>query len=247
MSILQSLVDALRVDGTVEEVLVGAHWTLVQLRVENRTLAGMATSVMDEAPHGESAVREAGQLRRKTARELAVYALSSRSLEASIGVAALNALLAYDEPPGVELNAADWLEEHGQGRRVALVGHFPFIARLRQAAEQLWVIEQRPVEDEVPAERAPEVLAQADVVAITGMTLVNHTLDGLLRAIRADAKVMLLGPSTPLTPRLFDYGIEVLSGAQVADFSAARRGIAEGAGLRQLDGVRLVTLARGKT
>ncbi len=244
MTILQSLVDALRIEGAVEEVLVGAHWTLVQLRVENRTLAGMATTVMDEAPHGESAVRDAGRLQFKTARELAAYALSPRSLEASIGVAALNALLAYDEPPSMELNAADWLEEHGRGRRVALVGHFPFIARLRQSAQQLWVIEQRPVEGEVPAEHAPQVLAQADVVAITGMTLVNHTLDALLRAIRTDANVMLLGPSTPLTPRLFDYGIEVLSGAQVVDVNAARRGIAEGAGLRQLDGVRLVTLSR---
>jgi uncharacterized protein (DUF4213/DUF364 family) len=245
MPILDDLLNAVRMDGRVEEVLVGAHWTMVRVRVEGRVLSGMAATALDDAPHGEAPVRDAGRLHLRTARELAEYARSPRRLEASIGVATLNALLARDPPPSVELNAADWLEAHGRGRRVALVGHFPFIARLRSVASALWVIEQRPVDDEIDAAHAAEFLARADVVAITGMTLVNHTLDDLLRACRADAHVMLLGPSTPLTPRLFDYGIEVLSGAQIVDVAAARLGIAQGAGLRQLDGVRLVTLTRG--
>ena len=246
MPILDDLLNELRVDGSVEHALVGAHWTMVQVRVGERVLTGMATTVPDDAPHGEAPVRDAGRLHLKTARELAEYARSPRLLEASIGVAALNALLARDPLPSVDLNAADWLETHGRGRRIALVGHFPFIPRLRAAAQTLWVIEQRPVGDEIPAERAAEFLAQADVVALTAMTLVNHTLDDLLRACRADARIMLLGPSTPLTPRLFDYGIQVLSGAQVVDADAARLGIAQGAGLRQLDGIRLVTLTHAE-
>lgn len=244
MPILDDLLNGLHIDGHVEDVLVGAHWTLVRVNVEGRALAGMAATVLDDAPHGEAPVRDAGRLHLKTALELATYARSERSLEASIGLATLNALLAWDAPPDIELNAADWLVEHGRGRRVAMVGHFPFIARVRQVAQTLWVIEQHPTGDEIPAWRAAEFLAQAEVVAITGMTLVNRTFDELVRACRADAHVMLLGPSTPLSPRLFDYGIKVLAGAQVVDADAARQGIAQGASLRQLEGVRLVTLTR---
>ena len=64
---------------------------------------------------------------------------------------------------------------------MALVGHFPFIPKLRPAVGQLWVIEQHPVEDDYPAEAAVDLIPQADVVAITGSALINHTLDDCWR------------------------------------------------------------------
>jgi hypothetical protein len=38
-----------------------------------------------------------------------------------------------------------------------------------------------------------DLVPQADVVAITGTALINHTLDGLLALCRSDALVMVLG------------------------------------------------------
>jgi len=69
--------------------------------------------------------------------------------------------------------------KRGTGRKVAIVGHFPFTERVRQAAEPCWVVELHPRSGDLPAERAPEVLPQADVVALTGTSLVNHTFDDL--------------------------------------------------------------------
>ena len=53
-----------------------------------------------------------------------------------------------------ESNAVEVLMEHGRGKNVALVGHFPFVPRLRLAVGQLWVIEQRPAEGDYPAGEA---------------------------------------------------------------------------------------------
>ena len=99
---------------------------------------------------------------------------------------------------------------------------------------------------DLPASAAAEFIPQADIVALTSMTLLNHTFDGLLALRRPDAQVMLLGPSTPLTPLLFDRGVDLLSGAIVEDIDAVLRGVSQGAGFRQLHrlGVRLVTLTR---
>ena len=237
--ILDDLLSDLPADAPVRSVLVAVHWTVVCSRH-----CGLAATFMDDQTHGHGRVRGVGRLHTLTARELAEYARSDNRLEASIGLAALNSLLDVDERQAQEVNAADVLLERGRGRRVALVGHFPFIARLADTAAQLWVLEQQPIEGEYPAEAAPDLLPQADVIAITGTTLINRTLDGLLALCRPGATVMLLGPSTPLSPVLFRHGVTLLSGARVVDEAAALRTIAHGAAFPQVEGVRLLTLER---
>jgi uncharacterized protein (DUF4213/DUF364 family) len=185
-----------------------------------------------------------GSLHTKSARELAELARSDNLLEASIGVAAINSLLAIDESCAVEINAVDVLVEHGQGKNVALVGHFPFISKLRPAVRQLWIIEQHPSGGEYPAEAASDLIPQADVVAITSSSLINHTLDGLLAFCRPEALVMMLGPSTPLSPVMFNQGIDILSGARVISETDVLRTVGQGASFQQVEGVRLLTFRR---
>jgi len=239
MSILDNLLTSQLDDVPVRSVLVGARWTVVCSRY-----CGMAATLMDNHTHGHSQVRGVGRLHTKTARELAEYARSENLLEASIGVAAINSMLELDESRATEINAVEVLIEHGQGKNVALVGHFPFISRLRSAVGQLWVIEQRPMEGEYPAEAAADLIPQADVVAITSSALINHTLDGLLALCRPKAMVMMLGPSTPLSPVLFDHGVTILSGARIVDEAVALRTIGQGASFPQVEGVRLLTFRR---
>ena len=239
MKILEELLNTLNIDAPVRTILVGAHWTVV---CSHR--CGMAATLMDDYKHGHSQVRDVGYLHTKTARQLAEYAHSDNALEASIGVAAINSLLDVDENQAIEINAVDVLIEHSRGKNVALIGHFPFIPKLRPAVGQLWVIEQRPAEDEYPAESAANLIPQADVVAITSSTLINHTLDGLLALCRPDALVMMLGPSTPLCPVLFIHGISILSGSRIVDEAAMLRTVGQGATFQQVEGVRLLTLRR---
>ena len=239
MNILDDLLDSLEEDAPIRNVLVGVHWTLVCSR-----RCGLASTITDHTPYKRAAVREVGNLHRKSARQLAEYARSDNPLEASLGVAAINSLLPVDESRAVEINALHVLSEHGKGKNVALVGHFPFIPRLRPAVGQLWVIEQRPAEGDHPAEAAADLIPQADVVAITSSALINHTLDDLLALCRPEALVMMLGPSTPLSPRLFNHGVEILSGSIVLDESAVMRTVGQGASFQQVEGVRLLTFWR---
>jgi len=242
MSILDDLLAALPDDAAVRSVLVGAHWTVVCSHG-----CGLASTASGEGPHGHAQVRDVGRLHLKSARELAEYALSDNPLEAGIGLAAINSLLDVDERNAVEINAADVLAERGRGKTVALVGHFPFITRLRGQVGRLWVIEQRPAEGEYPAAAAADLIPQADVVALTGSALINHTLDGLLALCRRESLVMVLGPSTPLSPVLFEHGVAIVSGARVVDEVAVMRTVGQGATFRQVEGVRLLTLQREKT
>jgi uncharacterized protein (DUF4213/DUF364 family) len=95
--------------------------------------------------------------------------------------------------------------------------------------------------DRASSPEAADLLPQADVVAITSSALINHSLDRLLGLAASGALVTLLGPSTPLSPLLFDYGISILAGARVVDEEAALRTITQGGSFQQVQGVQLVT------
>jgi uncharacterized protein (DUF4213/DUF364 family) len=239
--ILETLLADLPSDPVpVRGVYVGVHWTMVC----SRRCGLAATMTATDVPHGSHRVRDVGRLHTKSAQELAAWLTSANPLEASIGLAAYNSLLPLEGLPFQELNAAEVLKHRGAGHNVAIVGHFPFVNDLRPFVRNLWVLELHPAPGDLPASAAPEVLPHAEVIAITATTLINHTLEGLLALCPPQAWIMLLGPSTPLTPRLFEFGFAILSGACVEDEAAALLSIQQGAAFPQVQGVRLLTLAR---
>jgi len=240
-SIIDDLLSDLPVKPVpVRSVTVGAHWTAVC-----STHCGLATTIIGTKPHDHTTiVRDAGRLHSKNVQELAAYALSENSLEASIGVAAINSLLEFNEQNAVEINASEVLMKRGTGKNIALVGHFPFIPRLRGVARNLWVIEQHPVEDDYPEGSAADLIPQADVVALTASALINHTLDNLLGLCNPAALIIILGPSTPLSPVLFDHGATIIAGSRVTDEAAVLNSIGQGATFQQVTGVRLLAFSR---
>ncbi|MGC8878288.1 MAG: Rossmann-like domain-containing protein [Anaerolineae bacterium] len=246
MSILDDILATLP-EGAIREVRVGAFWTAVVAEVQRQRRCGLASTLTGENNHhhtGVDDVANAGCLTRYTARQLAALVRSSSPLEVSIGMATVNALLAPHPEHYVDLNAEEIIMTEGAGRRVAVVGHFPFLPRCRAVAGTLWVLEKRPQGDDLPAEAARQVLPQADIVAISATTLMNRTFDELITLCRPDALVLMLGPSTPLSPVLFNYGVHILSGSLVEDIDAVLRAVSEGANFRQVRryGVRLVTM-----
>jgi hypothetical protein len=165
-------------------------------------------------------------------------------MEAALGMATVNALLEVDESSVTDRNAATEIMLRGEGKRVVVVGHFPFIPKVRKAVGHLDVLELDPGPDELPPRAAADVIPQADVVAITGTSLVNKTFDKLIHYCRPDAFVLLLGPTSPLSPVLFDYGVDLIAGTRVIDPPTALAVAGQGAIFRQMRGVRLVTMSR---
>lgn len=123
------------------------------------------------------------------------------------------------------------------------MGHFPWIPKLRKLVRKLWVLEQRPQAGDLPAEAAEEILPQADVVGITGTSLINHTVEKLLELSKGSFIVMV-GPTSPLSPVLFDWGIDIISGTKVIEPEKTIRSISEGAIFPQVEGVELLKMVK---
>lgn len=228
-------------DYPVEKVLIGLHWTAVQSRY-----LGLAATQPDKTCCFAEDIRNGGLLHQKSAFELAEYLRSTRPLEASVGMAALNSFLQVDLSNTVELNARDLLIRKSQGRCVALIGHFQFTEDIRRTAAQLWVLELEPTPGDLPAEAAAQYLPQADVIGITAGTLLNGTFESLALLFSPLAFVVMLGPTTPLSPVLFDYGIDVISGARVNEPESILNAIGQGSPLHRPRGLQRLSLARDR-
>ena len=246
MALFSDLINSLP-DGEISQLIIGLHWTAVVSEVEGDRHCGLATTLASDHEHHNGAdVPDAGKLEMSNSLVLAAYAQSDFPVMRSVGVAAINSLLPRNTHPFVEQNAEAVIAAYGEGKRVVLVGRFPFIPRLRTRVDHLTVLELNPLTGELPASAAHNVIPAADVVAITGMALINRSLENLLNLCSPQARVIILGPSTPLSPVLFDYGVDLLCGSIVTDIEPVLRAISQGANFRQVHraGVCLISMAR---
>jgi uncharacterized protein (DUF4213/DUF364 family) len=238
MKILDDLIATLDTDAAVQDIRMGLFHTGVLTR--NCGLA--ATLPRDALKQEPPSVREPGRLLDESALELAQMAYSDSILEAAIGMAAINSLLEVNEEKCRELNASQLIAEKGKGKKVAIIGHFPFVPRLREVVKQLWVIEKNPKEGDFPEDKAENLIPRADVIGITGTAFTNHTIERLLELCHPQAYVVTIGDSAPLSPVLFDHGINAISGTKVIDPKLALDCVSQGATYRQIKGIRQLTM-----
>lgn len=239
LKILEDILQCLKVDAQIHQVLVGVHWTTVRSRH-----CGLASTMSEPPPHHDNQVRDVGRLHQKNALELAQYVFSNRLLEASLGMAAINSLIEVDESQCEPINAFEIIAAKGSDKNIGVIGHFPFIPVLKKIAAKLWVFEKRLQEGDLPEEEMQLLLPRCNLVAISGTTLINHTFETVMKLCRKDAFKLMLGASTPMVPVLFDYGIDVLSGCQVIDPDRALSCISQGATFKQIEGIKLISMRR---
>jgi uncharacterized protein (DUF4213/DUF364 family) len=242
VTILNELLNTVLADSPdlpVQDVLIGLYWTAVTSRA-----TGVASTLAPDPCCLAEEIGGVGHLHECSAHELASLLLSDHMLEVGVGLAALNSLITIPEERCVEINARDLMLERSHGRKVALIGHFGFAKKLREAADEVWVLELEPGPGDLPAEAAPELVPQADVVGLTANTLMNGTFEGLAELFAPGALTVMIGPSTPMCPVLFEYGVEVLAGSQVGDPAALWRYAGQGSSLHRVPGLRRLILAR---
>lgn len=234
--------------GKILAIRAGLTRTAVLVETDYGIQCGLAATLINPNfnHRTQPLVRNAGHLHEMSCDELASLVESSSVTEVSIGLATINALLPQNPELWIDLKARDYLAQWGANKNVAVVGHFPFVSDLRQQVKKLWVLELTPLEEgDLPTHMAPEILPQADLVAITATTLINKTFQGLVELCRPDAKVVLVEPSAPLSPTLYDHGIHVIAGIVVVDAQKVLLGVSQGVSLHQLrqeGSVRFVTL-----
>ncbi|MDY6964514.1 MAG: DUF364 domain-containing protein [Halobacteriota archaeon] len=201
-------------DAPVSDVRLCQHWAIVVSR--NCGLAHTFDT--------KESVRGAGHLTEKSALELCGLSKSWNLKEASIGVAAINSLTEIEGKRG---DGKGILFENSPGKKVAIVGHFPWVSDIREIADEVWVFEKNPQTDDLPDTAVEYLLPKADVVAITGSAIVNKSIERLLEL--SNGFTIIMGPTTPMSPVLFDYGADILAGCRVVDSERLIRKVSEGA------------------
>jgi uncharacterized protein (DUF4213/DUF364 family) len=217
-SLYNELLAAIPADATVEDILVGAHWTMVR---SNLGLGLAMSPPTYGAPHvGGLEGFLGGELRR-----LAAMAKSWHPVEAALGVAAMNAYFnapstirstwrsAPDDQPNQSVFVA--LKSALASKRVTVVGHFPDLDQIAELC-QLSILERNPQAGDFPDPACEYILHDQDYLFMTGVTLTNKTLPRLLE-LGAQSQIVLVGPSVPLTPLWFGKRVSLLAGTVVLE------------------------------
>jgi uncharacterized protein (DUF4213/DUF364 family) len=218
MKLIDDLISDLRDKDTgVRDVHVGYAWIGVLSR--NCGVAKNFGALHDYI------VRDLGEQTEKSAIELAEYAKSWNMIEAGVGLAAINSLI---EPRGKELNMLEFLLENAAGKKIAMVGHFPKVDELRKRADELWIIEKQPQKGDLPDTASEYFIPKADIAVITSSAVINKSVERLLEL--SQGLTILMGPSTPMSPVLFDYGVDMLAGIRVVNEERMMAKITQGGG-----------------
>ncbi|AFA48250.1 Rossmann-like domain-containing protein [Acetobacterium woodii] len=175
-------------------------------------------------------------------REVAGCIKSWNFVEAAVGVAAVNAY--YNNPQvaranGVEFSDKPRVEDRRydpfimsqnqvKGKKVAVIGHFPYIEKLLAPVCDFSIIEWTPENGDFPMPASEYILPECDYVYITCAAVVDKTLPRFLELSKNARGITIVGPGTPLAPVLFDYGVDDLSGFIIKDQQRAFK-IASGA------------------
>lgn len=169
------------------------------------------------------------------ASELLDYVLSEDTLERSMGLALVNAL---NEPRAQHLpqdgtRGGVFMEAFGvqRGTRVAMVGHFPPVARrLREAGAELSILDS----DEHMGDEASflrELAHWPSVLIVTATTILNGSLELFLDHVTDRVDVMIMGPTTPLLPEAYaDSPVRLLAGMVPLDHERVIAAVRQGGG-----------------
>jgi uncharacterized protein len=221
-------------DLTVERAVVGLFFTGVKL---SNGIAGACATPIKTIPEAVCCPSSAmsmpfpGKLRGRAALDLAKEALGENGIRRSVGIATMNALAdaCWRRRPHPEaelrlgVDAFDATEIY-PGDKVVIIGAFvPFLRELKRRRQPFLVLERDPATlkpEELPffrpAEQAPEVVPEADVLLITGTTLINDTLEELLSLATPAACVTMVGPTVTMLPDAFlRRGADVLGTVRI--------------------------------
>jgi len=209
--------------GTARRVIVGLNWTLVR----GPDGAGLAQTPA-RGTAGCRSLPNPGTYSGQSLEKLASLWFSENVFEHAIAVAAVNAHWNRFDLPDYPGNGLDLIENRGE--KTVVIGRFPGLAERKPG---IAVVEREPRPGEYPESAITTLLPQAEFVAVTASTIVNGSLPGIL-SLCQQAFVLMIGPSTPLSPAMFDLGVDALSGFVAVDVEKVADAVSEGAAVAAL-------------
>ena len=200
------------------DACVGIRYTYVITKCGGRKFIGLAfTPLEDLTLHYEIPSK-------LNLEELPNYIGSTNMLLKTLGIAAINSISQYilDTEKGCSnyefipnKDLCDVINIDSNDR-VVVIGYIgPIINRLKKLSRYVYVLERSLSRrhDALPEVLAPRVVSNADVVIITGSTLINDTIDNILSLSRNARLRAIVGATAQVYPEaLFKYtNIDVIA------------------------------------
>ncbi|MEA4970154.1 MAG: DUF364 domain-containing protein [Candidatus Pelethousia sp.] len=219
---------------TVERAAFGLFFSGVKLSTGQGGLCFTPIKEIPAAvccPSSAAAMPLSGRLRGRSAEKYLEDVFCDNILRKALGIATLNALssLLWElEPPTeytIEMakDAFDELDVTKYEKTVVIGALVPMLKKLIGARKDFRVLEQdsrtlkeRELPYFVPAESTPEFVPHADLLVITGVTILNDTLPSILAMAKPGAEILVTGPTASMLPEpLFDKGVTMAGGILV--------------------------------
>jgi uncharacterized protein (DUF4213/DUF364 family) len=220
-TLYDKLIEEIPLEYRVDDAVQGGHWTMVRsgggVGLAMTMLGGTRPRTLPDSCAG------------MPLRKLAEAAKSWDFAEAALGVAAINAYRNSPERPwvaaamgrGEVTGAFEVWRDRTVGKKAAVIGHFPHLERILGEVCELCILERQPMSGDYPDSACEFLLPLQDFVFATGVTLINKTFPRILE-LSQKCGLILVGPSVPLAPLLFDHGVRDLQGFVVTDPALCR-------------------------
>jgi uncharacterized protein len=213
----------------ISDIRIGLFLTAVRL---SDNTYGTSATLSDDYPHCTKINRDFGdftplKIRGKKVSDLFETRKESKII-LTIKIAVLNAVSSGIISSGnykvlENCDPFELLDLHSQ-KTITIVGAFhSYIRKISETKNKLFVLElnRNALADDqkqfyVPANEYKNILPDSDIVIITGLTLVNQTIDGLLAAISKSTLVIVTGPSSSIIPDiLFANNVNIIGATRI--------------------------------
>lgn len=218
----------------ISRVVLGLGYFAVEVEGSG---VGLCANILSQEKTSCTVFPRAGSLKGSRVSDLFELGMKGGLPGRSIALAALNAVSNQEKDSGAQ---EDVFEAAGvrEGDRVVMVGFIaPVAAMLKAKGCTVDIFEHRRHDDVRirPQEAMKECLSRADVAIVTATSIINGSLSDIL-AFQSGARAMILmGPSTPMLPRVFSSTpVTFLAGCRVVDAGKALDIVMEGGGTQIL-------------
>jgi uncharacterized protein (DUF4213/DUF364 family) len=213
----------------ISDIRIGLFLTAVRLSDNSY---GTSATLTDDYAHCTKSKRDFGDFTPFKIRGKKVSDLFETRKESNIiltiKIAVLNAISSGIISSGnykilENCDPIELLDLHSQ-KTITIVGAFhSYIQKISETNNKLYVLElnRNALADDqkrfyIPANEYKNILPDSDIIIITGLTLVNQTIDGLLTAISNNTMVVVTGPSSSIIPDiLFANRVNIIGATRI--------------------------------
>lgn len=191
----------------IEDIRIYTNWVMVKTDRWSLSTIFRGMPGLSDPPGMNSWM---GNWLSKPALESALELLSSRiTLHRAVGMACLKSLLPIPKSL-LSGDAMTQVQSIASKVPTCFVGYFKKAAEWRDMGWPVSIVELFPRPGDIHWDDADEVLNSAQVVLMSGLTLVNGTFPSVIQRTPSAKIRIMMGPTVPPSPVLFRYGIDLL-------------------------------------